>query len=108
MLKPSGAGIRSLTSSRWTCVSGANGVFIYACRNLTAAAYTWFANFGSNPKHRSIVCWELAPTKSGTHVKMTHSGLATELQARQDYAGGWPGVLQEIKTFAKSESGGHK
>jgi uncharacterized protein YndB with AHSA1/START domain len=65
--------------------------------------YTWFANFHSDPKHRSIVRWELTPTKSGTHVKMTHSGLAAELEALQDYAGGWPGVLEEIKTFAESE-----
>jgi uncharacterized protein YndB with AHSA1/START domain len=46
--------------------------------------YTWFANFHSDPKHRSLVRWELTPTKSGTHVKMTHS----ELEAPQDYAGG--------------------
>ena len=67
--------------------------------------YTWFANFHTDPKHRSMVRWELTPTKSGTHVKMTHSGLATEPEARQDYAGGWPGVLEEIKKFAESESG---
>jgi len=63
--------------------------------------YTWFANFHDNPKHRSIVCWELTPTKSGTHVKLTHSGLAAEPRACKEYAGGWPGVLQEIKTFAE-------
>jgi len=63
--------------------------------------YTWFANFHSDPKHRSIVRWELTPTKTGTHVKVTHSGLASEPDARKDYAGGWPGVLQELKTFAE-------
>jgi uncharacterized protein YndB with AHSA1/START domain len=63
--------------------------------------YTWFANFHSDPKHRSIVRWELTPTKSGTHVKVMHSGLASEPAARKDYAGGWPGVLQELKTFAE-------
>ena len=31
-----------------------------------------------------------------------------ELEARQDYAGRWPGVLQEIKTFAESECGEQK
>jgi len=60
-------------------------------------AYTWFANFHDNPKHRSIVRWELTPTKSGTHVKVTHSGLASEPAACKDYAGGWPGVLADIK-----------
>jgi len=63
--------------------------------------YTWFANFHSDPKHRSIVRWELTPTKSGTHVKVTHSGLASEPAASKDYAGGWPGVLQELKVFAE-------
>jgi uncharacterized protein YndB with AHSA1/START domain len=63
--------------------------------------YTWFANFHVDPKHRSIVRWELTQTKSGTHVKVTHSGLASEPAACKDYANGWPGVLQEIKTYAE-------
>jgi uncharacterized protein YndB with AHSA1/START domain len=65
--------------------------------------FTWFANFHDDPKHRSIVRWELTPTKSGTHVKVTHSGLASEANALKDYAGGWPGVLAEIKTYAEKQ-----
>jgi len=61
--------------------------------------YTWFANFHTDPNMRSLVRWELTPTKSGTHVKVTHSGLASEPAARKDYAGGWPGVLQDIKRW---------
>ena len=64
--------------------------------------YTWFANFHHDPKMRSIVRWELTPTKSGTHVKLTHSGLASEPEARKDYAGGWVGVLEEIKNFVEA------
>ena len=64
--------------------------------------YTWFANFHNDPNVRSIVRWELTPTKSGTHVKLTHSGLASEPEARKDYAGGWVGVLEEIKNFVES------
>lgn len=63
--------------------------------------YTWFANFHSDPKHRSVVRWDLTATKSGTHVKVTHSGLASEPSASKDYAGGWPGVLTEIKAYAE-------
>jgi uncharacterized protein YndB with AHSA1/START domain len=63
--------------------------------------YTWFANFHDDPKHRSIVRWELTATKTGTHVKVTHSGLASEPAARKDYANGWPGVLEEIRTYAE-------
>jgi uncharacterized protein YndB with AHSA1/START domain len=59
--------------------------------------YTWNANFHKNPQGKSVVRWELTPTRSGTHVKVTHSGLRPEPQAAKDYAGGWPGVLDEIK-----------
>lgn len=67
-------------------------------------AFTWFANFHSDPNHRSVVRWELTPTKSGTHVKVTHSGLASEAAAATDYAGGWPGVLTEIKTWTEKQT----
>jgi len=60
--------------------------------------YTWLANFHRDPKGRSVVRWELTPTKSGTHVKLTHSGLAHEPESCKDYAGGWPGVLAQLKT----------
>ncbi|MGO9085337.1 MAG: SRPBCC family protein [Candidatus Sulfotelmatobacter sp.] len=59
--------------------------------------YSWTANFHKDPHGLSTVRWELTPTKSGTHVKVTHSGLASEPTACKDYAGGWPGVLADIK-----------
>jgi len=65
--------------------------------------YTWLANFHHDPQHRSIVRWELTPTKSGTHVKLTHSGLASEAASAKDYSGGWPGVLVELKEFVEKE-----
>jgi hypothetical protein len=34
-------------------------------------------------------------------VKVTHSGLALEKVAREDYRGGWPGVLEQLKTFVE-------
>ena len=61
--------------------------------------YTWLANFHRDPKRASTVRWELTPTKAGTRVKMTHSGLASEVDASKAYAGGWPGVLAELKAF---------
>jgi uncharacterized protein YndB with AHSA1/START domain len=63
--------------------------------------FTWTANFHKDPKHKSIVRWELTPTKSGTHVKLTHSGLASEADAAKAYSGGWPGVLDELKTYVE-------
>ncbi|HUM03994.1 MAG TPA: SRPBCC domain-containing protein [Terriglobales bacterium] len=68
--------------------------------------HTWLANFHKNPKMRSVVRWELTPTKTGTHVKLTHSGLASEPESAKDYAGGWPGVLEEVKTFVEKQGRG--
>ena len=64
--------------------------------------YTWNANFHKNPQGKSIVRWELTPTQSGTHLKVTHSDLRPEPEAARDYAAGWPGVLEEIKNSVES------
>jgi len=53
---------------------------------------------------RTIVRWELAPTKTGTHVKVTHSGLAHEAASRKDYSNGWPGVMDMLKKFVERSS----
>jgi uncharacterized protein YndB with AHSA1/START domain len=66
-----------------------------------ALAYTWITNFHEDPSRRTVVRWELTPTKLGTRVKVTHSGLAQENIVRNDYAKGWPGVLAALKTFTE-------
>lgn len=63
--------------------------------------YSWFASWHPDPKHRTVVRWELAPTKTGTHLKVTHSALAPLAGAAQGYGQGWPGLLQQIKTFVE-------
>ncbi len=62
-------------------------------------AYSWIANWHDDKSRRTIVRWELAATSGGTHVKVTHSGLAQEPTARKDYSGGWPGVVEQLKKF---------
>jgi uncharacterized protein YndB with AHSA1/START domain len=64
-------------------------------------AYTWIANWHDDKARRTIVRWELTPSKDGTHVKVTHSGLAHEAVARKDYGNGWPGVLAAVKQFVE-------
>jgi uncharacterized protein YndB with AHSA1/START domain len=64
-------------------------------------AYTWIANWHSDVKRRTVVRWELTPKTNGTHVKVTHSGLAQEPVARRDYSGGWPGVVEMLKKFVE-------
>ena len=63
--------------------------------------YTWFANFHEDPKRKTVVRWDLTPIATGTRLKLTHSGLAQEPKARKDYAGGWPGMLQMIKSHSE-------
>ena len=64
-------------------------------------AYTWIANWHDDKHRETTVRWELEPRGKGTHVKVTHSGLAQEGVAREDYRGGWPGVLQQLKAFTE-------
>lgn len=61
--------------------------------------YTWVANWHLDKQRKTVVRWELTPSGKGTHVKVTHSGLAQEAVAREDYRGGWPGVVEKLKEF---------
>jgi uncharacterized protein YndB with AHSA1/START domain len=65
-------------------------------------AYTWIGNWHDDPKRGTLVRWELTPTQGGTHVKVTHSGLASLPVARKDYSGGWTGVVEQLKKFVES------
>ncbi len=62
-------------------------------------AYTWMADFHTIPLQRTVVRWELTPTATGTHVRITHSGLAQLPKERGEYGQGWPGVLDAIKKY---------
>src|SRR5215468_1106262 len=64
-------------------------------------AYTWFANWHERPAQRTVVRWELAASRGGTLVRVTHSGLADLPVARKDYSGGWPGVVEQLKKFVE-------
>jgi len=60
-------------------------------------AYSWHASWHQNPAVRTVVRWELTPTKLGTHLKVVHSGLLPLPGACQGYSQGWPGLLQTLK-----------
>ncbi|HKF05694.1 MAG TPA: SRPBCC domain-containing protein [Candidatus Sulfotelmatobacter sp.] len=64
-------------------------------------AYTWYANWHDDPKRSTMVRWELAPRQGGTHVKVTHTGLASLPIASKDYSQGWPGVVEQLKKFVE-------
>jgi uncharacterized protein YndB with AHSA1/START domain len=65
---------------------------------------TWEANFHEIPWKRTLVVWELTPSENGTRVKVTHSGLKDLAVDRKDYAGGWPGVLEQLRNYVESVS----
>ena len=67
-------------------------------------AYTWIANWHDRPAQPTAVRWELAASKGGTLVRVTHSGLAELPVARKDYSGGWPGVVEQLKSFVEQKS----
>jgi len=62
---------------------------------------SWFTNWHPDPSQRTVVRWELTPTKTGTHLKVTHSGLAALAGVAEGYAQGWPGLVQQIKNFVE-------
>jgi uncharacterized protein YndB with AHSA1/START domain len=61
--------------------------------------WSWIANWHDRPEQRTVVRWELEPTRKGTRVRVTHSGLAALPVARKDYGKGWQGVLRLLNTF---------
>ena len=64
-------------------------------------AYTWIANWHDNKSRKTLVRWELVAKDGGTLLKVIHSGLAQEGIARKDYQGGWPGAVEQLKTFVE-------
>ncbi len=56
--------------------------------------WSWIANWHEQPTRLTTVRWDLFPTRNGTRVRVTHSGLTHEPISRKDYTGGWQGVLR--------------
>ena len=74
---------------------------ITECDPPRVIAYTWIANWHDDTTVPTQVRWELTPKQKGTHVKVTHSGLANLPVARKDYSGGWPKVIEMLKKFVE-------
>jgi uncharacterized protein YndB with AHSA1/START domain len=86
-----------------------NGVNEFKCRGEIIEfdppqllVYTWIGNWHLDPDRKTIVRWELTPSASGTHVRVIHSALAEEPEARKDYSGGWLGVIENLKQFTET------
>jgi uncharacterized protein YndB with AHSA1/START domain len=70
----------------------------------TLLEYTWYANWHPNPAHRTVVRYDITPTKRGSNLKVTHSGLAPLAGVAEGYAQGWPGLIEQIKNFVENLS----
>jgi uncharacterized protein YndB with AHSA1/START domain len=78
---------------------------VLECDPPRVLAYTWIANWHEVPAQRTVVRWELASSKGGTLLRVTHSGLTNLPVSRKDYSGGWTGVVEAIKKLVE---GAHK
>jgi uncharacterized protein YndB with AHSA1/START domain len=74
---------------------------ILECDPPRLLVYTWHANWHDDTSIATIVRWELSAKQNGTYLKVTHSGLSKLPVARQDYSGGWPGVIENLKRFVE-------
>lgn len=63
--------------------------------------YSWLSSGHADPKHPTVVRWDLTPAGNATLVKVTHSGLAGEEAARKGYSSGWPMVVQHLQKFVE-------
>jgi uncharacterized protein YndB with AHSA1/START domain len=66
--------------------------------------YTWIADWHSDLTHDTVVRWDLTAVSGGTELKVTHSRLAAFPNERKGYAGGWPGLVTQIKQFVENNS----
>ena len=65
--------------------------------------WSWTANWHRDPLLATVVRWELTPTRSGTLVRVTHSGLTNDAAAHKDYNSGWVGVLRLLNGFLSED-----
>jgi uncharacterized protein YndB with AHSA1/START domain len=92
------------------CQTSVNGVSKFHCEGEVLEcdpprmlAYTWIANWHERPTQRTVVRWELAASKGGTLLRVTHSGLGDLPASRKDYSSGWPELLDTLRKFIESD-----
>jgi uncharacterized protein YndB with AHSA1/START domain len=63
-------------------------------------SYTWRPSWIDLPP--TTVRYVLTPKGNATHLLVTHSGFAGYEQGLQNHLGGWPTVLQWLKSYSES------
>ena len=72
---------------------------ILECVRPRLLVWSWAASWHADPSHATTVRWDLEPTRGGTRVRVTHSGLDREPVAERDYSGGWRQVIALLARF---------
>ena len=60
---------------------------------------SWSERSEAKQLEGTLVRYLLEPTTEGTRLKLTHSGFGNALQARDEYQGGWPGLLTRLRHY---------
>ena len=63
--------------------------------------WSWTASWHQDPSRITLVRWDLEPTRGGTRVRVTHTGLQREADAQRDYEGGWRQVMALLAVFVE-------
>ena len=61
--------------------------------------HTWRPSYRNIPE--TLVRWELAAEKSGTRVRLNHSGFVGAADACRDHGNGWTKVLGWVQAFVE-------
>jgi uncharacterized protein YndB with AHSA1/START domain/catechol 2,3-dioxygenase-like lactoylglutathione lyase family enzyme len=86
--------------SRWRSRDGtefALGGEVVEVRAPALLVYTWWDDRYPDLA-RTTVRWELTAADGGTRVRVTHGGFAGRRPDFVDYDGGWPGVLEKLRS----------
>jgi uncharacterized protein YndB with AHSA1/START domain len=100
--------------SRWRWSDGrefAIGGTILELARPARLVYDWWDDRYPN-RPRTVVRYDLTPTASGTHVRLTHSGFDLARTARAEYVNGWRSVLEKLNRYiggtARGSRGAHE
>ena len=64
---------------------------------------TWVTGDPGTRGAETVVTVELSPTQTGTHVRLTHAGLADK-KSRDGHEGAWPLVLEHLEKRLSEQS----
>ena len=62
-------------------------------------AVSWAEHSEAKQLEGTMVRYVLEPTTKGTRLRLTHSGFGRAVKARDEYQGGWPGLVTRLRQY---------